>query len=113
MPLNTDGLQLAASAIASGITHLSLHTDTDTSSSANETTAARVADGATASNGTVTATNVTFTGGAASGPVRRVGYWSAATGGTFYGSDLLTGDQAFNAAGEYTVTNVTISGSSS
>lgn len=40
-------------------------------------------------------------------------YFSASTGGTFYGNDPLTGDQAFNAAGEYNITANTITGSSS
>lgn len=39
-------------------------------------------------------------------------YFSAATAGTFYGSQALTGDATFNAAGEYEVTAATITGSS-
>lgn len=113
MPLNTAGIQLGADAIASGITHVSLHTDTTVTSSTNESTAARQPAAATASNGVVTISNRQFTGGAANGPVRRVGYWTAATGGTFLGSTLLTGDQAFNAAGQYTLTTATVTGSSS
>ncbi len=39
-------------------------------------------------------------------------FFSASTAGTFYGYDALTGDQAFNAAGEYSITALTITGSS-
>jgi len=39
-------------------------------------------------------------------------YFSASTAGTFYGYDALTGDQAFNAAGEFSITSATITGSS-
>lgn len=39
-------------------------------------------------------------------------YFSASTAGTFYGFDALTGDQAFNAAGEYNLTSNTITGTS-
>jgi len=38
--------------------------------------------------------------------------FSASTAGTFYGYDALTGDQAFNAAGEYSITSLTVNGSS-
>jgi len=39
-------------------------------------------------------------------------FFSASTGGTFYGFKALTGDQAFNAAGSYEVTSLSITGSS-
>ena len=32
--------------------------------------------------------------------------------GTFYGFVALTGDQTFNSAGEYTITSLTVNGSS-
>lgn len=38
--------------------------------------------------------------------------FSAATAGTFYGFDELSGDTTFNAAGEYDLTSLTITGSS-
>ena len=41
-----------------------------------------------------------------------VGFWSASTAGTFYGYYALTGDQTFNAAGEYTISSLSIPGSS-
>ena len=67
--------------------------------------AARVAvNGVVDADGDITWTGpYNFTGGASGGPAIRVGYWSASTGGTYYGGFLLTGDQTFNAAGEYTV----------
>jgi len=39
-------------------------------------------------------------------------FYSASTAGTFYGYDALTGDQAFNAAGTYDITSLTVTGSS-
>ena len=42
-----------------------------------------------------------------------VGYWGAATSGVFYGYAALSGDTSFNAAGEYTVDEVTETASSS
>lgn len=113
MPLNTAGIQVGAAAIAGAITHVSLHTDTTLTSETAESAAGREPATVTATGGVVTVPSTDFTGGTPSGPVRRVGYWSAATGGTFYGSDLLVGDQAFNAAGEYTLTSAAITGTSS
>jgi hypothetical protein len=46
---------------------------------------------------------VAFTGLTASGAVKYVSVWSAATGGTFLGQYALTGDQAANGAGQYTL----------
>lgn len=46
--------------------------------------------------------------GTPGGPASHLGVWSAQTGGTFLGAVALTGDQTFNAAGEYTVTALTL-----
>lgn len=109
MALNSTALITGATAIKNQITYLSLHTTGAVTSSASESTAPRVAATGTVNGttGAITWTNVAFTGGAANGPVVRVGYWSAATGGTYLGGSLLTGDQAFNAAGSYTATSIT------
>ena len=109
MALNDAALVIGANAIDAAITHFSLHTTGAVTSSTNESTAARVAvNGAVDADGDITWTGpYNFTGGAANGPVVRVGYWSALTSGTYYGGFLLTGDQVFNAAGEYTVNSGT------
>ena len=112
--LNDAALVVGANAIAAAYPYLSLHTTGPVTSSADESTADRVAASwSVDADGDMTATNKAFTGGEPSGPVIRVGYWSLATGGTYGGGALLTGDQAFNAAGEYTVTSVTENSSSS
>ena len=103
MALADNILVIGANAMAAAITHVSLHTTGAVTSSANESAAARrpvtvTVDG----DGDLIIPSASFTGVAASGPVVRVGYWSALTGGTYYGGALLTGDQAANAAGAYT-----------
>lgn len=60
---------------------------------------------------TASGTPYQFTG-APSAAATHVLFFSASTGGTFYGYKALTGDQAFNAAGEYEITSLTITGSS-
>lgn len=54
---------------------------------------------------------IDFTGGEASGAVYSVTIWDAATDGTFGGEFVLSGDTAFNAAGEYSVTSIAQDGS--
>ena len=109
MALNAAGQISAMQGFATAYPFLSLHTTGAVSSSANESAAARVAASwsVNGTTGVTTATSRAFTGGAASGAVVRVGYWSASTAGTYGGGSLLTGDQAFNAAGQYTVNSVT------
>lgn len=112
--LNDAALVIAANAVDTAITHVSLHTSGAVSSSANESTAARIAanfsvDG----DGDLTGGPYNFTGGAANGPVNRVGYWSAGSGGTYLGGALLTGDSQFNSLGEYTVNSITETSTSS
>jgi hypothetical protein len=113
MPLTDAALDVMANALKSAATHASLHSANPGTNGANETSAARQAiawDGPT-SGGDLSLTGTeAFTGGAASGAVTHVGLWSAASGGTFYGGFALTGDQTFNAAGEYTLTEITITG---
>lgn len=116
MPLTDAALDVMANALKSAATHASLHTADPGTTGANPTAAARQPiawDGPT-SGGDLSLTGTeAFTGGAANGAVTHVGLWSALTGGTFYGGFALTGDQSFNAAGEYTLTEITITGTSS
>lgn len=107
MAFNDAASVVAANALVAAYPYLSLHTTGAVTSSANESTAARVAASwSVDADGDITCTSKNFTGGAASGAVVRVGYWSASSGGTYGGGALLTGDQTFNAAGEYTVTSI-------
>lgn len=65
-------------------------------------------------SGVITATGVpyAFTGTPGAGATNAL-FFSAATSGTFLGAELLTGDQTFNASGDYDLTALTITGSSS
>jgi hypothetical protein len=113
MAFNNTALNVAGDAMAAAYPFISIHTSGTVADSTNESTAARVAAAwsAATNGGDITAGPLAFTGGAASGPAIRVGYWSAASGGTYGGGSLLSGDQAFNAAGDYTVTSITETGS--
>lgn len=122
MPINDTLLNIGAAAMQAAATHMSLCTaQPNATGTTNQALSARQAiTWVTAANGDMIATvDLAFTGGAASGPCTHAGFWSAAgsgsppTGGTYYGDYPLTGDQTFNAAGEYTCTGVTITGTAS
>lgn len=111
MPLNTAGVNAILDlgneapiyvAIGSGAT------------SADQTSTARQQLTSSVAGGVITATGVpyAFTGTPGAGATHAL-LFSAATGGTFYGAEALTGDQTFNAAGAYNLTALTITGSSS
>jgi len=115
MALLDNILNIGADAMAAAMTHASLHTSTPDSSGSNAASGVdRVAiSWADASGGDLTlADELVFEGGTPGGDVTHVGFWSAATGGTFYGALALAGDDTFNAAGEYTVPSGTIAGAS-
>ena len=115
MALNDTILNVGNAAAQSAMTHLQIHTAQPNASGSNEATSARQSiTWETAANGDMVATvDIPFTGGASGGPATHVGFWSAATAGTFYGWLALSGDTTFNAAGEYTVTGITITGTAS
>lgn len=112
MALNDTILNIGAAAMQTAMTHAQIHTAQPNASGSNEATSAREAiTWEAAANGDMIATtDIAFTGGASSGAATHIGFWSAGAGGTFYGWQVLTGDQTFNAAGEYTVTGISIPG---
>lgn len=113
MPLTDATLNSLGTSLGALATHLSLHSADPGTTGANPTTHTRVAVTWTVdADGDLTSGSKAFTGGAANGAVTHVGLWSAATAGTFRGAFALTGDLTSNAAGEYTVTQVTINGTS-
>lgn len=113
MPLNDTLLNVGANAMAGVALYLSLATANPEPSGTNQATSARVAASwGAAATGDLTISNKAFTGGAANGPVTHVCFWSASTAGTYYGSQALTGDATFNSLGEYTITSLTVNGSS-
>lgn len=111
--LNTAAIQVGAAAIAADINKVRLHT-ADASGSAgttNQTTAGDKTVSPTASAGVVTIPSTAFTGGAANGTIHGVSLWAGTTYRGYFAIDA--GDTQFNAAGEYTLTALTLTGSSS
>lgn len=115
MALNDAILNLGNAEMQTQMSHAQIHTAEPDGAGSNEATSAREAISwdAAANGDLIVTTDIAFTGGAGSGPATHIGFWSALTGGTFFGWLALSGDQTFNAAGEYTVTGVTITGTAS
>ena len=110
--LNTAAIQIGSAAIAAVLDTVKLHTgDPGAAGTSNTTTAGSGAATFSSTSGVITLdAPVDFTGGAASGACTWVSVWDATV---HYGNYQLTGDQTFNAAGEYTLDSLTITGSAS
>jgi hypothetical protein len=114
MPLNDTVLNIGANAMRSALAYVSLHHSIPNGAGNAETTAPRQPSAwAAPTNGDLVSASINFTGGAANGPVKAVGFWNNAGGGTFYGYyPIGAGDQLFNASGQYTLGAFTLAGSS-
>lgn len=115
MPLTDGTLNLMGTYLTTIATHLTLHSaDPGVTGTNMVTTTSRIAASWTVdSDGDLTLSGASnFTGAPASTTVTWVGLWSASTGGTFRGGFQLTGDTTTNSAGEFTISNITINGSS-
>lgn len=107
---NDNGKNALLGGLTGVAVYVSLHTATPDATGSNQSSAARQAVSWSTSAGATTITTAeNFTGGASNGAVAAVGLWSAASGGTFYGYLTITGDAAFNAAGEYTLDDLDLS----
>lgn len=107
MALNDAAVVVGSNAVDAAITHFQLYSAATNSAGTTNAVGSRVAvNGTVDADGDITWTSVAFTGLTANQAVHSVGYWSASSSGTFYGSTVLTGDATANSAGEYTVTSV-------
>jgi hypothetical protein len=106
--LSDAALVLTANAVDAAVTHAQLHNGAPGAAGTANAVGSRVAvNGTVDADGDITWSNVAFTGLTANQAVSHISLWSAATGGTFYGSAALAGDLAANAAGQITITSYT------
>lgn len=110
MALNANGLEAMGNGLASVATEAAIHTGP---LEADEISDARQAITWTASGGNLTITTAEDFTGPADTAFTEVGLWSA-DGLTFYGTvEITSGDKVFNAAGEYTLDDLDLNGTSS
>ena len=112
MSFNAAGLDVMGDAITAVAVKAKLHTGDPTSAgTANNTTAAAQTIAWTSVNGALNlSAAVNFTGGAASGPVQWVSVWNTGLTTCYGVFQITTGDTTFNAAGQYTLNDIAISG---
>jgi hypothetical protein len=109
MALNSNGLNAQVDGLTAVAVYASLHTAEPNASGSNEVTGGSYSresiSWAAASAGTaVSDANIVFDVPAAT-TITHLGYWSASTSGTFYGSRALDSSQTFSgSAGTYTIT---------
>jgi hypothetical protein len=113
---NDAAMVIAANALRAAAVKMRLHAgDPGAAGTSNPTTSTvqSCSWSAATSNGDFgLSASVAFTGVASNGAAQWVSLWDTANT-TWYGNFQLSGDQTANAAGEYTVTALTINGSSS
>lgn len=103
MPLNTAALNVGADAIAGQITHVALHETTAEGSEISGGSPAYARQAITwgsASGGNVDSSNTPTFDVPAGVTIAHIGYWSAETGGTFYGTSPIT-EETFGSQGTY------------
>lgn len=107
MALTAGALDIMLDAFGTAAAFVSLHTDTPGTNGANEIATGEYArldpDWAAASGGSLTNGTAIVFDVPADTTIRFLGYWSAGTAGTFYGSRALDADQTYATAGTYTI----------
>lgn len=107
MALSNAGKDALLEGLASVAVYASLHTGDPSTTGANELTGGTysresISWGGASAGTVLNDANVVFDVPAAA-TISYVGYWSAATSGTFYGARLLDEAQTFATAGTYTI----------
>jgi hypothetical protein len=115
MALEDAVLDTAVDAVTAELTWISLHSDDPGGDGSNETSDDRLmATWGSSSGGVAGITNdpLSFEG-PGSGPITHVGAWSSDVGGVWKGSTPIIGDTAFNANGDFDLTALTVTATSS
>jgi hypothetical protein len=107
MALQDNALNIMLDAFGTAAAFVSLHTDNPSTTGANEvsngTYARQEPNWAAATAGNLTNDDAIVFDVPGSTTIKFLGYWSADTNGTFYGSRALDADQTFATAGTYTI----------
>jgi hypothetical protein len=112
MPVTDAVLDAAVDGATAVLVYASIHTDDPSTTGANEVTGGGYARQEVTWNpstgGIATADGTLSFSGPPGEDAKYLGLWSAQSNGTFRGAAELSGDQTFNASGEYQVTTLTV-----
>lgn len=101
------GKNLLLDGLAGGVQYVSLHTADPNGTGSDEVSASpyarKVIDWATAASGSVSSASTIVFDVPGSTTINHLGYWSAVTAGTFYGSRALDTEQTYATPGTYTI----------
>lgn len=101
------GKNLALDGLATGVTFVSLHTADPSTGGTNEVSGGaytrEAISWASAASGSVSTDAQIVFDVPGSTTITHLGYWSASTSGTFYGSRALDTSQTYSTAGTYTI----------
>ena len=107
MALNSNGLNAQVGGLTAVATFASLHTAEPNASGSSEVTGGsytrEAITWAAASGGTAVSDAQIVFDVPTGTTITHLGYWSAGSGGTFYGSRQLDTSQTFSSAGTYTI----------
>lgn len=113
MALNANGLNAQVAGLTAVASYASLHTaEPDANGSSEITGGSYTREGITwgsASNGTAVSSAEIVFDVPGSTTITHIGYWSAATSGTFYGSRALNASQTYATDGTYTIASGNLS----
>lgn len=105
--LVNDGKNLLLEGLAVGVDFVSLHTGDPGVSGSVEISASPYArkgvDWAAAASGSISSASAIVFDVPGSTTINHLGYWSASTSGTFYGSRALDTEQTYATPGTYTI----------
>lgn len=116
MPFNNAAMVVAATALQGAAAYGQLHSGDAGAGTANTTTSPRQAIAWTTPTGSGNfglASPVDFVNGEPDSAVYSMTVWSAATAGVCYGQFMLAADSTFTEAGEYSVTALDFTGTTS
>lgn len=107
MALNSNGLNAQVSGLTAVASYASLHTAEPNTSGSNEVTGGSYTRESiswdSATNGTAVSSAPIVFDVPGTTTITHLGYWSAASGGTFYGSRQLNAQQTYATDGTYTI----------
>lgn len=113
MALNANGLNAQVGGLTGVASHASLHTAEPNASGSNEVSGGsytrEAISWATASNGTAVSDADIVFDVPGSTTITHIGYWSASSAGTFYGSRALDTQQTYATDGTYTIASGNLS----
>ena len=112
MALKNEIFDVGNAAMQAQMTHAKIFTDvTNAAGTTNASSSPRlpITWVTPAAGGSMVATvDLSFTGGEPGGPAKRLGFYNAASNGTFWGDIPLAGDLSFNMSGELTVVDIVV-----